>query len=167
MLSSKTVTSNLTSKTVTSTVKRGQTGSPVGGWGAPADDDRGCYDPVLLSMLPFSKLNSMLPSLWFRFNQPPHFSMFPYSMVNPPSTGKLSSESASIWSDLEILFKTNYLWFHGISDSSLSRHFGFWTSSSARCQISSTCSLAAFSCANSAPLNFYFSIMCQTLIEYN
>jgi hypothetical protein len=48
MLSSKTVTSNLTSKTVTSTVKRGQTGgqtgSPVGG--PPADDDRGCYDPV-------------------------------------------------------------------------------------------------------------------------
>jgi len=33
------------------------------------------------SMLPFSKLNSMLPSLWFRFNQPPHFSMFPYSML--------------------------------------------------------------------------------------
>jgi len=38
------------------------------------------FDPVLLSMLPFSKLNSMLPSLWFRFNQPPHFSMLPYSM---------------------------------------------------------------------------------------
>ena len=39
------------------------------------------FDPVLLSMLPFSKLNSMLPSLWFRCNQPPHFSMFPYSML--------------------------------------------------------------------------------------
>ncbi len=37
--------------------------------------------PFLLSMLPFSKLNSMLPSLWFRFNQPPHFSMLPYSML--------------------------------------------------------------------------------------
>jgi len=42
-----------------------------GGGGPPADDDRGCYDPVLtpfdpvlLSMLPFSKLNSMLPSLY-------------------------------------------------------------------------------------------------------
>jgi len=39
------------------------------------------FDPVLLSMLPFSKLNSMLPSLWFQFNQPEHFSMFPYSML--------------------------------------------------------------------------------------
>ena len=59
-----------------------------GGGGPPADDDRGCYDPVLtpfdpvlLSMLSFSKLNSVLPSLWFRFNQPPHFSMLPYSML--------------------------------------------------------------------------------------
>jgi len=31
----------------------------MGGGGVTADDDRGCYDPVLLSMLPFSKLNSM------------------------------------------------------------------------------------------------------------
>jgi len=48
MLTSKAVTSNLTSKTATSTVKRGQNGVPVG-WGVggpPADDDRGCYDPI-------------------------------------------------------------------------------------------------------------------------
>jgi len=51
-LTSKTVTSNLTSTFLTSTVKRGQTGgqtgSPVGwvGGGVTADDDRGCYDPV-------------------------------------------------------------------------------------------------------------------------
>jgi len=83
----------LSSKTVTSTVKRGQTGSPVGGGGPPADDDRGCYDPVwpcltlfdpvLLLMLPFLKLNSMLLSLWFRFNQPPHFSMITFFDVTP------------------------------------------------------------------------------------
>jgi len=44
-------------------------------------DSKNGVDPVLLSMLPFSKINSMLPSLWFWFNQPPHFSMFPYSML--------------------------------------------------------------------------------------
>jgi hypothetical protein len=41
------------------------------------------FDPVLLSMLPFSKLNSMLPSLWFGFNQPPHFSMITFFDVTP------------------------------------------------------------------------------------
>ncbi len=50
---------NIDSKTGSNGVPRGWDGGP------PADDDRGCYDPVLLSMLPFSKLNSMLPSLWF------------------------------------------------------------------------------------------------------
>jgi len=47
-LSSKAVKLNLSSKTVTSTVKTGSNGVPVGwGWGGPpADDDRGCYDPV-------------------------------------------------------------------------------------------------------------------------
>ncbi len=43
-----TVTSNLASTYLTSTVKTGSNGVPVGwGWGGPpADDDRGCYDPV-------------------------------------------------------------------------------------------------------------------------
>jgi len=57
-LTSKAVTSNLTSKTVTSTVKWGQTGSPVGGGGAllmMIGDATTPFDPVLLSMLPFSK----------------------------------------------------------------------------------------------------------------
>ena len=43
-----TVTSKLASTYLTSTVKTGSNGVPVGwGWGGPpADDDRGCYDPV-------------------------------------------------------------------------------------------------------------------------
>jgi hypothetical protein len=41
------------------------------------------FDPVLLLMLPFSKLNSMLPSLWFRFNQPPHVLMITFFDVTP------------------------------------------------------------------------------------
>jgi len=59
-----TAISNLTSKTAKSTVKRGQIGSPVG-WGGTADDDRGCYDPVLLSILPFSNLNLSKSMLTF------------------------------------------------------------------------------------------------------
>jgi len=48
-----TAISNLTSKTAISTVKRGQTGPPWGGgWGVTADDDRGCYDPVLPRFTP-------------------------------------------------------------------------------------------------------------------
>ena len=43
-----TVTSNLSSTYLTSTVKTGSNGVPrgVGGGGLTADDDRGCYDPV-------------------------------------------------------------------------------------------------------------------------
>ena len=43
-----TVTSKIASTYLTSTVKTGSNGVPVGwGWGGPpADDDRGCYDPV-------------------------------------------------------------------------------------------------------------------------
>ena len=47
-LTSKAVTSKLASTYLTSTVKSGSNGVPVGwgGGGPPADDDRGCYDPV-------------------------------------------------------------------------------------------------------------------------
>jgi len=47
-LTSKAVTSKLASTYLTSTVKTGSNRVPVG-WGVvgpPADDDRGCYDPV-------------------------------------------------------------------------------------------------------------------------
>jgi len=67
-LTSKMVTWNLTSKTVTSTVKRGV--------------KRGHSIPYHHQQSPpFSKLNSMLPLLWFRFNKPQSFSIFPYSML--------------------------------------------------------------------------------------
>ncbi len=75
----------------------------MGGGGPPADDDRGCYDPVwprltqfLLSMLNKSMLNSMLPSFFFDVTRLQifdvkslsmlHFSMFPYSMLTPSIT---------------------------------------------------------------------------------
>ncbi len=66
----KTVTSNLTPTFLTSTVKRGQTGGKTGSNGViaspiiisshpPPPTPRGTlFDPVLLSMLPFSKSNS-------------------------------------------------------------------------------------------------------------
>ncbi len=84
-LTSKTVTSNLTSKTVTSTVKRGVKRGhsiPYHHQQSPPTPRGTPFDPVLLSMLLFSKLNSMLPSLCFRFNKPQSFSIFPYSMLN-------------------------------------------------------------------------------------
>ena len=85
-----TVTSNLSSTYLTSTVKRGQTGSPVGSNGViaspiiiskgpphPPPHGGPRLTPFLLSMLNKSMINSMLPLSMLTFSQ----SMFPYSIL--------------------------------------------------------------------------------------
>ena len=55
--------------------KRGQNGVPVGwgGGGPPADDDRGCYDPVLAHFTPFGPVSMLISMLPFRRYTPRNF----------------------------------------------------------------------------------------------
>ncbi len=44
-----------------------------GGGGPPADDDRGCYDPVLPRLTPFGPVSMLILMLPFRCYQPPNY----------------------------------------------------------------------------------------------
>jgi len=130
-----TVTSNLTPTFLTSTVKRGQTGSPVGGWLLMMiGDAMPPFDPILppvwprftvdvkkvgvkfdvtVSILPFLMINSTLPSLFFDVTSPQIFDvklvlMLQFSMFPYsmlPSSIKLK-DIPIIWQ----LLATDFYW---------------------------------------------------------